>query len=105
MLEGKVHITSFVISLFIAGLEELLFRYYVLQIKGYPVILLLFIGGLCFGLVHIKFSKYDVFSKSVLGIICGVIFLLSHHILFPIIFHGTYNFLTLKRKQTYIGRW
>lgn len=99
MFRGEVHSTLFIISMGFAGLEELLFRYYVLKIDSYSTTYLLLIGSICFGLVHLKFSKYDIFSKTFLGIGCGVVFLFTNNIIYSILFHCTYNFFALKNKK------
>ncbi|PFO82326.1 hypothetical protein COJ77_12760 [Bacillus cereus] len=98
--KGKVQIIAFLISLLIAIQEEFLFRYYLFQESSYPSIFLLLIGSVSFGVIHIVFSKYDIFSKTFLGFVCGVIFLLTNSILFSILFHIIYNYFTLKNKTT-----
>lgn len=98
--KGKVHFPAFFLSLIIGIQEELLFRYYLFQDNDYSALLLLFLGSICFGLIHISFSYYDVFSKAILSLICGVIFLLTNSILLSILFHGIYNYLTLKNKSS-----
>ncbi|WP_408607820.1 CPBP family intramembrane glutamic endopeptidase [Bacillus xiapuensis] len=67
--KGKVRLSAFFLSLIIGIQEEFIFRYYLFQ-HEYPILLLLIAGSICFGLIHISFSGYDVFSKAVLGAIC-----------------------------------
>lgn len=98
--KGRVQIISFLISLLIAIQEEFLFRYYLFQESGYSSLFLLLIGSVSFGVIHIVFSKYDIFSKTFLGFVCGVIFLLTNSILFSILFHIIYNYFALKNKTT-----
>lgn len=99
ILKGKLQWRVFLLSSFIAIFEEILFRYYTLTSEAMPLILLLIISSLSFGLVHIFFSTYDIFSKTVLGFVCGILFLLTDHILFPIVFHVTYNLFASKEKS------
>lgn len=97
--KGRLPLLSFSISLAIAVLEELLFRFYFLTYtEGHKVLLLLF-GSMAFGIIHIVFSKYDVISKTMLGVCCGLAFIMTNSIFFPIVFHGMYNFLALKEKS------
>lgn len=99
ILRGKASITIYITSFLILCLEEILFRYYVYLNAYNFTVFFLISGSVCFGFVHIKFSRYDMFSKFFLGILCSIIFLLSNNILFSITFHATYSFFTLKNKN------
>lgn len=98
--KGKIRYSSFALSFIIAIQEEVLFRYYFFQQEVFSPSLLLVLGSLFFGAVHIIFSKYDVYSKTILGFICGGVFLITNSIILSIIFHLIYNYLTLKDKTT-----
>ena len=54
---------------------------------------LLFAGTLSFGLAHIFFSKYDVASKMIIGILLGIISIVSHNVFHAIIIHAVYNLI------------
>jgi uncharacterized protein len=98
ILKGKVRLIPFSVSLIVAMLEELLYRFYLLQVSETYVFICLIIGSIYFGLVHISFSKYDMYSKMVLGIVCGILLIVSKNLLYSIIFHFTYNYFALKDK-------
>lgn len=98
ILKGKLRFIPFIISFMISILEELLFRFYLLQESNPYLFVYLMIGSISFGLVHIAFSKYDLYSKMVLGLVCGVLLIVSKNILYPIVFHCVYNYFTFKDK-------
>lgn len=96
--KGKVNDIKFLISVFITIMEELVFRMWLLAIKD-KMYLYLIISSVCFGLVHIFFSKYDCISKIILGMILGIIYIYTENIIYSIIMHLFYNYLVLKIKE------
>ncbi|WP_407656421.1 CPBP family intramembrane glutamic endopeptidase [Massilibacterium senegalense] len=98
IFKGKTHLYPFFISSMIAILEELLFRYYLFTALDFPHLPLLIISSIFFGILHLFFSVYDVFSKTMLSLVCGIIFLVYGSVLYPILFHVIYNFFALKKK-------
>lgn len=98
ILSGAIQWRSFLISCCMAVVEELTFRYFVLNNLDHPFLPLI-MSSVLFGLVHIVFSRYDVVSKAILGLICGVIFIITGNIVIAILFHLVYNYFTLKEKN------
>lgn len=86
--------TSFkiLLSVLIAFEEELIFRFPLCLFERISFFLL-FAGTLSFGLAHIFFSKYDVASKMIIGILLGIISIVSHNVFHAIIIHAVYNLI------------
>ncbi|MFA9555702.1 CPBP family intramembrane glutamic endopeptidase [Evansella sp. AB-rgal1] len=99
MLKGRVNIKALLISFVIGLQEEILFRYFLFMEGGFSIIILLLISSILFGINHLTFSKYDMFSKMVLGLVCGIIFILTRNILLSIVLHLVYNYFALKNKE------
>ncbi|AIS51584.1 abortive infection protein [Thermoanaerobacter kivui] len=96
--KGRVKMLEFLTSVIIGILEELVFRLYLIESSIKMEFLLLILSSMCFSMVHIFFSKYDVLSKMVMGLVLGYIFIQTHNILYPITFHMIYNWFALKKK-------
>ena len=77
-----------VLSVILALGEELVFRFPLcLFDKGIGIMFL--IGSLAFGCIHLFFSKYDMTSKCVLGLILGIIAMKTY--IYAVIVHIIYN--------------
>lgn len=96
--KGNINKVKFLISSLFSIMEEIVFRTALVEIEKYIVIYLL-ISSISFGLIHIFFSKYDCFSKFILGIILGIICLVTKSLIYPMIVHVIYNYLVLKIKE------
>ena len=83
---------SIFISVVIACTEEMTFRA-PLCIYNQQRVLLLVIGSVSFGCLHLFFSKYDAASKIVLGIVLGLICVIMNNFVYSIIVHIIYNIL------------
>ena len=92
---GKIDKVKFLISCLFAVMEEVVFRMLLIGIENNKIFFLL-ITSICFGIIHRFFSKYDCFSKFVLGMILGIISIMTENLIYPMMIHIIYNYLTLK---------
>lgn len=92
---GKVKLSQLFLSLPILIMEEIVFRLPVLAFNAY-IWLLCGIASLCFGLVHVYFSKQDMISKVFLGFLLGCTLIISRNIYLVLLMHIFYNLLVFK---------
>lgn len=102
LLSGRVKISSFLIGVVISIMEEGFFRYYMFEVLGFTLSTIL-ISSVSFGAVHLVFSRYDLISKMVLGLFCGLIYILTRNLMHVILFHITYNFFVLRDRLVMEG--
>ncbi|MFZ5354002.1 MAG: CPBP family intramembrane glutamic endopeptidase [Bacillota bacterium] len=99
---GKLNFYKYSVSLVFTIMEELLFRFFLLEELGTGFLIIL-LSGISFGVTHIFFSRYDVFSKTFLGLLCAIAYAFTGSIVFSIVLHGTYNIMALKEKYVMEG--
>lgn len=87
----KLHL-SVVFSVLIACGEEVIFRLPIC-VFAEQKFLLLFVGSIAYGIVHLFFSRYDACSKIVLGLLFGIIAILMKNIFCAVVVHAIYNIL------------
>lgn len=102
LLSGRLIFDRFLISSAVGLLEEGFFRYYTLELLGFRLPALL-LGSALFGLVHGVFSRYDAASKTVLGLLCGLIYMTSGSLIFAIFFHTAYNLFVARERKVERG--
>lgn len=96
--KGKVNKIKFFISFVISIMEEIVFRMWILD-GTISIFYSLILSSICFGIVHIFFSKYDCVSKAIFGLILGVIYIYTGNIIYTIITHIFYNLFTDMEKN------
>lgn len=94
---GRINLYETMISFYIVILEEMLYRYFAFK-SGYSFLLVLSGTSLAFGLAHLPFSKFDVASKAVFGLVMGLVFYCTGNIMAAIYIHVVYNYLALRKK-------
>ena len=88
---NNISILRLILSLIISIGEEFIFRFPISQLEFVKGGLLFMLGSISFGIIHFYFSKYDGLSKIVIGLIFGMIVLITKNIYYSIIVHITYN--------------
>lgn len=94
---GSINKINFFISCMFALMEEIVFRLFLIKVEEHLILILIF-TSICFGIIHYFFSKYDCFSKCVLGLILGIILIITKNIIYLAIVHIVYNYFALKIK-------
>lgn len=97
---GNVNYFSFLISFIVLIHEEIIWRYVLLSI-GFNYTLSLLLGAVLFGLCHIYFGKIQIISKFFLGLLLGIIYIVSSSLLLVIVIHSTYNFFIIKKQGSF----
>lgn len=70
--------------------EELIFRLPICMFPRQKFALLL-IGAVMYGVTHLFFSRYDVCSKIVLGLLFGISVIWTKNVYVAIMMHTAYN--------------
>jgi membrane protease YdiL (CAAX protease family) len=88
-------ILSGLLLVWIAIVEELLFRWYLLEIPSHytpitPIAMVVF-SSLAFGLIHQQFGSVTTISRFVFGLLLGITVLISGNLLAVIVVHILYN--------------
>lgn len=83
---------SVLISLLIGCSEELIFRLPICVFSANQLILLV-IGMVTYGIVHLFYSRYDAYSKIIFGLVFGICVILMKNIYYSMIMHAVYNIL------------
>lgn len=76
-------------------LEEMFFR----KVLFYCIdnnVTFLISGSLVFGVVHVYFSKIDIFFKFILGLILSIIYIRTENLYLTLFLHLLYNLFILK---------
>ncbi len=75
--------------------EEIIFRNIVLKgLKNkYNTVVAMIISSLLFGAFHFNIPQF--ITASLLGLVCGAIYLITHSVRYSIIFHMFYNFFVV----------
>lgn len=96
--KGRVNKLQFLFSFIISIIEEIAFRSWLLKTDE-KIWVCVALSSICFGIAHVFFSKYDIISKTILGIILAIIYVKSGNILYSVIVHVTYNYFAIKHKN------
>lgn len=99
--KGKIDFIGLIISTPLLIMEEIVFRLPIINVSSETNIkvLLLVFSSICFGAVHLFFSKHDAIAKVFLGLVMSFIFVISGNIIITIFMHLIYNMFAFRKQR------